>query len=224
MGGTLVTSRHQSREETVKGLRTIIERFCAGVDEGLLFKEHEEQRLAHEELREAYAVEIPMSHWLGELLSKSVGKEKAETILEGALEVMIEARSSAVEAYPDSLRVLERLREKGLKTAIISNISSGEVARRAARKLGIAERVQVLVTSEEIGLRKPHPAIFEHTARSLSLDPKKILHVGDSLEHDVRGAGRVGMTPLLLMRGRTAADAGARTVGSLDEVLAILGG
>jgi len=200
-----------------------MERLCPEADEGLFLKRHGEQRRIHEELREAYAIEIPMSFWLGELLSSVLGKGWADSILEEALDIMVEVRSSAAEAYPDCLPTLDELGEKGLKTAVITNISSGEVARRASERIGITQRVEFLVASEDIGLRKPHPAIFQHVARSLSVEPKKILHVGDSVKHDVRGAESAGMTPLFLARGRAIEGVGARAIRSLDQVSSVLG-
>jgi len=154
-----------------------------------------------------------------------MGKGRAEEVLEEALEVMIEVRSSTVEVYPDSLRALRELKEIGLKSAVITNISSADVARRAVKRVGIADLTDLLVASEDIGLRKPHPAIFEHTARTLGTSPSTILHVGDSVQHDVEGARLAGATPILLHRGGGARSApGVKTIRSLDELTPILSG
>ena len=48
--------------------------------------------------------------------------------------------------------------------------------------------------SNEFGVAKPHPSIFEHTLSALgSISPRAALHVGDLEELDVEGARRAGV-------------------------------
>lgn len=57
--------------------------------------------------------------------------------------------------------------------------------------------------SDEIGYGKPDPRIFLMAAEMLGLKPSSILHVGDNLENDVRGAQSAGMkTTILFSRFR----------------------
>jgi FMN phosphatase YigB (HAD superfamily) len=55
--------------------------------------------------------------------------------------------------------------------------------------------------------RKPRPEIFDEVARALDLAPDEILHVGDSLEADVAGAGACGMHTVWLTRQVSDPDA-----------------
>jgi len=45
-----------------------------------------------------------------------------------------------------------------------------------------------------VGLRKPHPAIFERVLDELGVAPEDALFVGDRLFEDIRGAAELGMT------------------------------
>jgi putative hydrolase of the HAD superfamily len=45
-----------------------------------------------------------------------------------------------------------------------------------------------------VGLRKPHPAIFERVLEELGVAPEDALFVGDRLFEDIRGAAELGMT------------------------------
>lgn len=58
---------------------------------------------------------------------------------------------------------------------------------------------------------KPHRPLFDALARALSLEPARLLMVGDSLEHDVAGARAAGWSTLLVQGGlhREAFAAGA---------------
>jgi putative hydrolase of the HAD superfamily len=90
--------------------------------------------------------------------------------------------------------VLETLRDRGLKLGIVSNafdppaLLHGDLV-----DLGIAERVDVAVFSSEVGLRKPHPAIFEQALQGLGVGAEQTLFVGDSLATDIAGAAALGM-------------------------------
>lgn len=90
--------------------------------------------------------------------------------------------------------LLEALRGRGLKLALVSNTASPKwLLEPILERQGIAERVDAVVLSSEVGKRKPHPAIFEQALRRLEVDARDTLFVGDRLEADVLGASRVGM-------------------------------
>jgi putative hydrolase of the HAD superfamily len=60
--------------------------------------------------------------------------------------------------------------------------------------MGLADRLDFAVFSSEVGVRKPHPQIFERALEALGVEPENALFVGDRLYEDVRGAGELGMT------------------------------
>ena len=92
--------------------------------------------------------------------------------------------------------LLEALRSRGLKTGLVANSwpDPGRVLRRDAEAFGLAERLDVLVFSEEVGLRKPDREIFLAACRQLEVEAAATMYVGDNLVTDVQGAADVGMT------------------------------
>jgi putative hydrolase of the HAD superfamily len=91
--------------------------------------------------------------------------------------------------------LLDALRERGLKLALVSNaFDPGWLLHRDLEQMGLAKRLDFSVFSSEVGLRKPHPAIFERALEALGVEPQRALFVGDRLYEDVRGAGELGMT------------------------------
>ena len=92
--------------------------------------------------------------------------------------------------------LLEALRARGIKTGLVANSwpDPGRVLRRDAEAFGLAERLDVLVFSEEVGRRKPDPEIFLHACRQLEVETAATMFVGDNLVTDVQGAADVGMT------------------------------
>lgn len=59
-------------------------------------------------------------------------------------------------------------------------------------KFGFRDMVSQIVISEEIGVMKPHPKIFDHSTELVGFDRSDILYVGDSLSSDVRGGKAAG--------------------------------
>jgi putative hydrolase of the HAD superfamily len=107
--------------------------------------------------------------------------------------------------------LLEALRGRGLKLAVVSNTANPEwLLRPALERQGIRERVDAIVLSSEVGKRKPHPAIFQRALSELGVAPDEALFVGDRLREDVFGASRVGMKTVRALWFR--ADDGAAPV------------
>jgi HAD superfamily hydrolase (TIGR01509 family) len=90
--------------------------------------------------------------------------------------------------------LLEALRARGMKLALVSNTASPEwLLRPVLERQGLVDRVDAIVLSAEVGKRKPHPAIFERALAELGVAADEALFVGDRLAADVLGASRVGM-------------------------------
>jgi len=91
--------------------------------------------------------------------------------------------------------LLESLRERGLRLGLVSNaFDPGWLLHRDLEQMGLAERLDFAVFSSEVGVRKPHPQIFERALDALGVEPESTLFVGDRLYEDVRGASELGMT------------------------------
>ncbi len=56
-----------------------------------------------------------------------------------------------------------------------------------------AEFFKFLLTSEEVGVEKPHRRMFEMALKNLKLPPDRCLVIGDSYETDVQPARRLGI-------------------------------
>ncbi len=80
--------------------------------------------------------------------------------------------------YPDTGEVLKSLSEKGIRTAVLSNIAFD--IRPAFADRGWDVWVDEFVLSFEVGAVKPEPAIFEYALAQLDVDAAQTLMVGDS--------------------------------------------
>jgi HAD superfamily hydrolase (TIGR01509 family) len=92
--------------------------------------------------------------------------------------------------------LLESLRSRGVKTGVVANAwpDPPRIVRAQAEELGLAAYLDVFVLAQEVGVRKPDPAIFMRALDELGVEPENAMFVGDSLPVDVQGAANVGMT------------------------------
>ena len=93
---------------------------------------------------------------------------------------------------------LQYLREQGVKTVLVSNASSGEVA--AWQESPLAACFDEVIFSCDCGMAKPDPGIYQLALDKLGVSADKTLFVGDggSCEHE--GARAAGLSPVLMKR------------------------
>ncbi len=104
----------------------------------------------------------------------------------------------------ERLAYLAALRRAGHQTALLSNTNHlhiAEINRRLAAQYGlqhgIADCLDRVFYSQEIGLRKPGDAIFEHALREMNWRAEDVLFIEDSPQHVVT-ARRLGLRVLHL--------------------------
>jgi len=135
---------------------------------------------------------------------------------------MLQAEWLRARAYPEVAGVLAAL--EGVPKAVVSNADDGMLREILARN-GL--EFDIVVTSESCRSYKPAARIFEVALRRLGVPPQQVLHVGDSLEADVRGARHVGMATAWVNRaGETPRDGGPEpdvTVRDLAGLLPAVG-
>lgn len=95
--------------------------------------------------------------------------------------------------------LLQGLRDR-VRLGLCSNFSHTETALHILEHSGMDAHLDTVVISEDHGLRKPRPEIFESVLAALDVAPSDALHVGDSLRADVGGASELGMRTAWITR------------------------
>ena len=117
--------------------------------------------------------------------------------------------------FDDVRPALQKLREMGLRLAVVSNWDSR--LETLLRRLELAPYFEFILTSARAGFRKPDPRIFQAALNRLSLPPQNVAHVGDSYEDDFEGATAAGIWPVLIDRHQWC-PAGIPAIRSLNEL------
>ena len=96
--------------------------------------------------------------------------------------------------HPDVIPMLKALKEKGIKTGLITNCYFEE--RDAICKSDLFGYFDAALMSCEIGIKKPDRAVFELCAEKLGVKPEECLYVGDGGSNELEAAEAFGMKPL----------------------------
>lgn len=104
---------------------------------------------------------------------------------------LLQRMFAAFSAEPQMVDAVRRARRAGIRTALLSNSWGLDYPRE-----GWADLFDAVVISGEVGMRKPEPGIYLHTAELLALPPSACVFV-DDLPPNVRGAVSVGMIGVL---------------------------
>lgn len=114
------------------------------------------------------------------------------TLAVGAFNVFLDGRQR-VTLYEDVEEVLQRWKSR-YKLLVVTN-GNADIGR-----IGIGHYFEVSVAAHELGVGKPDPRIFEHACEIAGVNPNRVLHVGDDLDLDVRGARGAGLHAAWLRR------------------------
>ena len=99
---------------------------------------------------------------------------------------------SAAHAVEGAAELLERVREQGVRTVLVSNWDHAPAGPAMLAQAGLTDLLDHVVISDAVGVRKPHPRIFETALAPFDATPDRALHVGDLAVSDAWGAGRLG--------------------------------
>jgi len=126
--------------------------------------------------------------------------------------------------YPGAAEMLLAARRQGMVTVLVSNTAwlSEQDYRTRVDEMGLA--LDSLVSSFDIGVRKPHRTMFDAALERAGCPPQLCVMVGDNEVNDIEPAADLGMRTIRVtmqyrLQGTSRADAVA---ASLDEVAAIL--
>ena len=106
-------------------------------------------------------------------------------------------RLDASDLYPDAAPCLSELHRAGYRVGLVANQPAW--IEDALARLGL--EVDVIASSERLGVEKPSPAFFARVAELVELPPERIAYVGDRLDNDVLPARAAGMLAVFVRRG-----------------------
>lgn len=219
IGGTAVRS-------TLGGLGALLDAYAPGVAPDVFWHALAavSEEMAHRRAREH--VEEPSRERFRRALAR-VGCD-ARTCDEGGA-ALARGHHRALGAVtvlpPDHAALLDELR-RTYRLAVVSNFDDTGAAYDILHRHGILGRVDAVVVSESLGLRKPHPLLVQTALRMLDTARETAVLVGDTLSEDVAAAHAAGIDAAWIDRDGCGVPPGADpprfVLRALPELRAVL--
>ncbi|AGK57137.1 haloacid dehalogenase [Hyphomicrobium denitrificans 1NES1] len=122
-----------------------------------------------------------------------------------------------LDAFPEVAATLERLKQAGLKTAILSN-GSPAMLDAAVQHASISHLVDAVLSVEEVGVYKPHPKVYQLAVDRLAVEPSAIVFQSSNA-WDAYAASAFGMRVVWCNRNAQRPE---RLPGKPDRVVTTL--
>jgi FMN phosphatase YigB (HAD superfamily) len=110
---------------------------------------------------------------------------------------------------------------------VIANQSAGTWER--LERYDLTPFLSLCLSSTELGLQKPDPAIFQLALEQAQCEPCQAVMIGDRIDNDIQPARLLGWRTIRVLQGftkvqmpRTSAEEPDFTVSNLKDILAIL--
>lgn len=129
-----------------------------------------------------------------------------------------------------ALGALEALCRRGYTLAVVSNTmrTPGATLRKLLDRYRLAGCFKHVTFSDEVGVRKPDPAIFAMTLEAIGAEARHAVHVGDDATLDVEGGRAAGLRVIqvtsapLRALGVNGPDAVVRSLKALPDAISEL--
>lgn len=155
---------------------------------------------------------------------RRAGMRLPDQLLHEILDAEQRCWDEAVEVDPAALEVLAWLGARGIRRGVCSNAPfPPAMMRRQVQSNGIAELVDAVVFSSEVGRRKPAPELYRAALEAIGTGPAATLFVGDRVREDYEGPRALGMRALIVTaHAEDEPRDGVPTIASLAELPAML--
>ena len=127
---------------------------------------------------------------------------------------------AGMKPFEGVVEFIRKLKLHGIKTAICTDMTA-QIQYRKINRLGLCEYMDFMVSSEETGLEKPSPVMFNLALKKLGVKAEEAVYFGDSLERDIEGAANVGIKPFWYIANKNVGNAAVECVkiNSYREVI-----
>lgn len=150
--------------------------------------------------REKDLLETSYSYVLRDVLTDKGYRDVPDRVIRNALDRLFGITQTNWTLEEDTLPTLQKLETDGYRMGLISNAGDDADVQQLARRFGISQYFDFILTSAACSYRKPHPRIFEIALSNWYFLPSEAVMVGDNLDADVRGAKSAGLYAIWLTR------------------------
>jgi len=152
------------------------------------------------EKRDIDLIEHTTEFVLRDLLESMGYANVADDIVRPGLDAFYSTFQPHWQLEKDTHSTLKSLKAMGYRLGMITNAGDEKDVKTLIERARLADFFDRIWISADVGVRKPHPRIFEIALDSMNVRPKEAVMVGDSLNADILGANNVGMSSIWITR------------------------
>ena len=215
--GTLVDYNPSRKEQGYDRSHALFRRLGGTLDYDPFLHVWDELFCGFEARSEADDSEFSMWDVSTALFSATVGEAPPLADVDEFVAVYLDEWNTGVSDIDGLVAMLDEV-GRAHRLVVVTNTHAPDLVPAHLRRMGIDGAFDAVVTSVEVGWRKPHPAIYAAALERAGADPSRCVFVGDTLEADYVGPRSAGMAARLIdPTGRHAA-----TVPAFDRLATIL--
>ncbi len=142
--------------------------------------------------------------------------------LDGVLDAFYGFFQNGACLYDDAIDTLKALKSMDLKLGVLTDVAYGMGNKYSLSDIkDINDYFSIILTSVDVGYRKPNAAGFNMLLQAFHLHPYEMIYVGDE-QKDIDGANELGIVSALINREGKAPKWGQKyTIRSLLELVDI---
>jgi len=161
-------------------------------------------------------------HVTGESLDYAMASLKRQ---DPALRAMLMQQYLNLDPFPEVPEMLRRLKDKGMRTAILSN-GSPTMLTGAMNSAGLSTLIDMALSVESVGIYKPHPSVYQLAVDKVGVPAGRICFLSSN-SWDAAGGAAFGFRVVWVNRAGAPAEnlpaSPERQIKSLAELPALLG-
>ena len=117
-----------------------------------------------------------------------------------AVKAYHQEKVNSIKLYEDVEDCLKKLKERSIKTMIITDGLPIKQYDKILR-LKLDKLIDLVVISDEIGIRKPNPNLFEYSLKEAKVNGPEAIYIGDRIDKDIIPANLNSIHSIYIHRG-----------------------
>ncbi|MHA1649231.1 MAG: TIGR02253 family HAD-type hydrolase [Candidatus Helarchaeota archaeon] len=140
-------------------------------------------------------------HHFDQMLKRlNVESDKLKLYVSAGMIAYHDVKYANIRPFHDVIPTFIRLKKLEVKICILSD---GDAIKQYEKilRLRLQDFLDDIIITEEVGIRKPNPKLFELPLKRAKVQPNEAIYIGDNYERDIVPCIKIGIKTVLIHRG-----------------------
>jgi len=140
------------------------------------------------------------SYHFDQMLKRLGHESKKNIYISAGMIAYHDMKFSTMRPFQDVIPTFIALKKLEIKICVLSDGAALKQYEKILR-LRLQDFLDEIIISEEVGIRKPNPKLFELPLKRFKIQPSEAIYVGDNYKNDIIPCMQLGMHTVLIHRG-----------------------